>query len=245
MDVGETSYAQTAFDTWSGSPYFALAQQTAQDRGIDPSFFTAMIGAESGYNPNAVNGGASGIAQFMLPTAQHYGVNRNDPVSSITGAANYFNDLLQQCNGDYVCASTHYGTLPSSCKYGDCPTLTQNQQLVLQAAQKANGNNADVTCTYLGDVAGTFCTSNTVAGLNSSKMQAANAAAQNNCSSWDVVCNAKNWVKDSGANALTIVAGIVVLVIGIVMLRDSSGILPAAQKVTIGSMKKVAGAIAG
>src|SRR5574337_1285989 len=212
-------YSQTAFATWSQSPYFSQAQTFAQNYGIDPGFFTASIGAESGYNPQASNGGAQGIAQFMLPTAQQYGVNRYDPASSLAGSAKYFSDLLQSCNGDYVCASTKYGTLPSNGS-----ALTENQELVLQTAI-----NAD-----------------TAAGIGTSVSGATGNILHNQttCADLDFVCKLQGWVSQKGADILTIVAGLAILIVGIIMLRDSAGITSTVSDLTTKSIKRIGEAVA-
>jgi soluble lytic murein transglycosylase-like protein len=87
------------------------AAQMANTYGINPAVFAWQIGQESGWNPNAQNGNATGIAQFMPATAKQYGVNPNDPYSSIAGAAKYDSVLLAQNGGDYTKALTSYGTL--------------------------------------------------------------------------------------------------------------------------------------
>jgi hypothetical protein len=88
----------------------AFAAQQAQEYGIPVSLFEWQIGQESGWNPNAQNGNASGIAQFMPGTAAEYGVNTSDPYSSITGAAQLDADLFNQ-SGSWQTALTQYGTL--------------------------------------------------------------------------------------------------------------------------------------
>lgn len=207
MDEWPTSdYAQTALQTWSASPYFAQAGTIAQNEGIDPSFFQAMIGAESGYNPTASNGDAYGIAQFMPATAQEYGVNRYDATSSLAGAATYFKNLLDECGGDYVCASAKYGTIPSS-----GTNLTQNQQLVLQAAA-----NADAPL-----------------GMKVSQNGVALNNVQLSCGTFDVAC----YLSKYGTDALGIILGLIVLVIGLVMLKNNVDPARAANIVT-GSIAK-------
>jgi hypothetical protein len=81
----------------------------AQQFGIDPIIMRAQIAQESGGNPKAVSPmGAKGISQFMPGTAQRYGVNVDDPASSIRGQANYMKDLLAQFGGDYMKALAAY-----------------------------------------------------------------------------------------------------------------------------------------
>jgi len=91
--------------------YQTYAVQQAQAYGIDPNVFLQQLGQESSWDPNAQNGNASGIAQFMPSTAAQYGVDTSDPYSSITGAAQYDSDLLNANGGNYQQMLTSYGTL--------------------------------------------------------------------------------------------------------------------------------------
>lgn len=94
------------------------AKQAAAQYGVPESLFLWQIGQESSWNPNAYNannGGtpAIGIAQFQPATAQQYGVNPYDPVSSLFGAAKY-DAALHDKYGTWNSALTHYGTIHDS-----------------------------------------------------------------------------------------------------------------------------------
>jgi hypothetical protein len=52
--------------------------------------------------------GARGRFQFMPTTAEAYGVDPNDPVSSARGAAQYLSDLTKQYDGSLKAAIAHY-----------------------------------------------------------------------------------------------------------------------------------------
>ena len=102
---------------FSANPNFQLyspvAEAAATQYGVPSSLLNWQIGAESSWNPNAVNGNAQGIAQFMPATAAQYGVNVNDPVSSIYGAAQY-DAALYQKTGDWSKVLSAYGTTGSA-----------------------------------------------------------------------------------------------------------------------------------
>jgi hypothetical protein len=100
------------------SPYLDFAVSQAQRYGVPANLFTAQIGAESSWNPTAQNGNAYGIAQFMPATAADYGVNRSDPYSSITGAAQYDAQLFSQY-GSWQTALQKYGTTAN----GNAPSV--------------------------------------------------------------------------------------------------------------------------
>ena len=81
--------------------YGGVIQQAAAENGIPPEILAGLIDTESAFNPGAVSPvGAQGLGQFMPPTAAEFGVDVNDPVSSIDGAARYLRYLVDYFNGD-------------------------------------------------------------------------------------------------------------------------------------------------
>lgn len=75
----------------------ARARQVASNYGLDPDFFSTLIGSESAwktYNPSGT--GPIGIGQFTRDTASQYGVIRGNAESELDGAARYMRDLLQR-----------------------------------------------------------------------------------------------------------------------------------------------------
>lgn len=73
------------------SPWAVTARKYAEEAGDpDPEGFARQMYAESRFNVDAVSSaGARGIAQFMPDTAKQYGVDVNDPHSSLKGALRY------------------------------------------------------------------------------------------------------------------------------------------------------------
>lgn len=218
----------TYADQFSSSPYYALALQYANQRGINPQFFTTQIAQESGFNPGAQNGDATGIAQFVPSTALQYGIDPSNPDQSLYAASAYDSDLLQQCGGDYVCVAQNYGTLPKSGNY------STGQQAVYDAAIAANTGSGYKT-SYWAELACSVGFSSQCNGTSQdeTKMLAqqiglqtdANgnpvmSGSQTKCGSLDLICG----IKQSGANILGIVAGLILLVVGLVMLRTGDDI---------------------
>lgn len=88
----------------------------ATGKGLDPNILLAQIDVESGGNPKAQNNGdirvtgkpSIGLAQFQPDTAKAYGINPNDPESSIKGQAAYMSNLMKMFNGDYKKALAGY-----------------------------------------------------------------------------------------------------------------------------------------
>ena len=79
-----------------------------QRYGLPEGALSAVESVESGGKDNAVSPkGARGRFQFMPATAQAYGVDVSDPVSSAHGAAQYLSDLQKQY-GSFKAAIAHY-----------------------------------------------------------------------------------------------------------------------------------------
>ena len=86
------------------SQYAAAISAAAAQWNVPPAILTNLLGAESGFNPNAVGppvaarGGerAKGLGQFMPEEAQRYGVDVFNPESSISGTAHYASDLRRE-----------------------------------------------------------------------------------------------------------------------------------------------------
>lgn len=93
----------------SKQEYVAYARQMATEYGINPDVFVRQMHQESGFNPSAKSGaGAYGIAQFMPATAKEWGVDRNDPFSSLRGAARFMAHNLKVNGGSYEKALAAY-----------------------------------------------------------------------------------------------------------------------------------------
>jgi hypothetical protein len=96
------------------SPY---AIQSAQDYGVPSSLLLAQIGQESSWNPNAQNGNASGLGQFMPGTWSEFGSGSpTNPYDAIDATAAYDSYLYGQ-TGNWSTVLQKYGTtanVPSS-----------------------------------------------------------------------------------------------------------------------------------
>jgi membrane-bound lytic murein transglycosylase F len=74
--------------------YHETIAKASRKYAVDPLLLTAVIFQESKFDPNAVSHtGATGLLQFTSATAQAFGVNRTDPISSIYGGARYLRYL--------------------------------------------------------------------------------------------------------------------------------------------------------
>ena len=111
--------------------YRQLAYQTAQKYGIDPDLFVRQIQAESAFRPDAVSSaGAIGLGQLMPATAKELGVDPNDPVQNLEGAARYMKQQLDRF-GDTALALAAYNAGPSRvAKAGGVPNIKETQNYV-------------------------------------------------------------------------------------------------------------------
>lgn len=68
---------------------------------LEPELVAALIGRESGFNPNAVSrNGAQGLGQMIPSTASNMGVNNPfDIEDNVRGTTKYFKKLLDMWNG--------------------------------------------------------------------------------------------------------------------------------------------------
>lgn len=89
--------------------YRPMISAAAQKYGLDPVLLGRQTNQESHFNPREVSrAGARGISQFMPATAARYGVNPDDPASSIEGQAHYMSDLTRRYNGNSGLALAGY-----------------------------------------------------------------------------------------------------------------------------------------
>ena len=81
-----------------GSTYDALIENEARRWNVDASFVSALIRAESNFEPRAVSRkGARGLMQLMPATARRLSVSRPlDPASNVRGGVRYLRELLDR-----------------------------------------------------------------------------------------------------------------------------------------------------
>ncbi|MEP6995168.1 MAG: lytic transglycosylase domain-containing protein [Acidobacteriota bacterium] len=81
-----------------GTAFDGLIDQAAKRENIDASFVSALIRAESNFEPRAVSRkGARGLMQLMPATARRLSVSRPfDPASNVAGGVRYLRELVDR-----------------------------------------------------------------------------------------------------------------------------------------------------
>jgi len=81
-----------------GSDFDALINREAKKQNLDASFVSALIRAESNYEPRALSRkGARGLMQLMPATARRLSVRKPfDPASNVRGGVQYLRELVDR-----------------------------------------------------------------------------------------------------------------------------------------------------
>src|SRR5215469_1556844 len=99
------------------NPYADLIKRYADQYDVPYGLMTALVGAESGFDPKQVStAGAAGLGQFMPGTAKTYGMSeeeRFDPEKNIRATANYLRDLYNK-TGSWVKSVSTYNMGPEN-----------------------------------------------------------------------------------------------------------------------------------
>jgi soluble lytic murein transglycosylase-like protein len=87
-----------------------LVAAAAQRHGLDPALVMAVVGVESGFEPQAVSPkGAQGLMQLMPGTAREMGVTDPfDPAANLDGGSRYLSSLVALYEGDLTKALAAY-----------------------------------------------------------------------------------------------------------------------------------------
>jgi hypothetical protein len=81
-----------------GTAFDELIEREARKQNIDASFVSALIRAESNYEPRAISGkGARGLMQLMPATARRLAVSRPfDAAANVRGGVRYLRELVDR-----------------------------------------------------------------------------------------------------------------------------------------------------
>jgi soluble lytic murein transglycosylase len=116
-------------------PYAREITEAADRYGIPERLVTAVIRAESGFNPRAVSRkGAQGLMQLMPSTASVLGVrNSFDPRENIDGGVRHLRGLLDRFPGNLPFAIAAYNAGEKAVTaYGGIPPYPETQDYVVK-----------------------------------------------------------------------------------------------------------------
>jgi soluble lytic murein transglycosylase-like protein len=140
-DFGRVLSQAVGSDDTPETGYESEIAAAAQKYGVDPALVHAVIGQESGFDPNATSAaGAQGLMQLMPATARGFGVtNPYDPAQSIDAGTRYLAGQLDRFGGDVSLALAAYNAGPGAVKrYGGVPPYAETQNYVRQVQAYAD-----------------------------------------------------------------------------------------------------------
>jgi hypothetical protein len=109
--------------------------KSGERHGLDPLLLTALINIESAFDVDAVSSsGALGLGQLMPFTAKDLGVNPEDPVQNVGGAAKYLGTQMRRWGGSsdpVALALASYNAGPGAVsRHGGIPPYSETQNYV-------------------------------------------------------------------------------------------------------------------
>ncbi len=123
-----------------------LAEATvlaARRAGIDPGFLAATLLQESAFNPAAMSAaGAAGIGQFLIGTADDWGIDPFDPSAAIDATARllaqYVRSYRARGMGDpYALALAAYNAGPAAVDaYGGVPPYAETREYIADITER-------------------------------------------------------------------------------------------------------------
>lgn len=120
------------------SKFDKLIDEAAKHFDVDAGLLSAVIKAESDFNPREVsNKGARGLMQLMPSTATRFGVtNSFDPVANIYGGTRYLRWLLETFKGDADLAVAAYNAGEGNVwKYNGVPPFRETLTYIKRIAR--------------------------------------------------------------------------------------------------------------
>lgn len=118
-----------------------MVSVASSNNRIDPDLIMTVIGAESGFNANAVSRkGAQGLMQLMPQTASRLGVEDPlDPAANVQGGTRYLRELLDLYHNDVVKALAAYNAGPKRVEqYRGVPPYFETRTYVAKVIRDFN-----------------------------------------------------------------------------------------------------------
>ncbi len=135
-----------------------LIDEAAKHFDVDAALVSAVIKAESDFNPREVsNKGARGLMQLMPSTAERFGVtNSFDPVANVYAGTRYLRWLLQTFDGNADLAVAAYNAGEGNVwKYNGVPPFRETLTYIRRIARRFSGPRSSVLGPPVQDVKAT------------------------------------------------------------------------------------------
>jgi len=119
-----------------------LVAEAAQRHGLDPALVMAVVGVESGFQPQAVSPkGAQGLMQLMPGTARNLGVTDPfDPAANLDGGSRYLSSLVARYDGDLTKALAAYNAgMGAVARHGGVPPYAETRKYVRKVLGRYQG----------------------------------------------------------------------------------------------------------
>jgi hypothetical protein len=119
-----------------------LVAEAARRHGLDPALVMAVVGVESGFQPQAVSPkGAQGLMQLMPGTARDLGVtNPFDPAANLDGGSRYLSSLVARYEGDLARALAAYNAgMGAVARHGGVPPYAETRAYVRKVLGRYQG----------------------------------------------------------------------------------------------------------
>lgn len=117
----------------SSVKYFEHIMEASKTHDLDPALVTAIMAAESNFNPNARSyAGAKGLMQINGVTARYLKIkNLYDPRSNIHAGAYYLRELSDRFNGNVTLILAAYNAGPTAVKrFKGVPPYSETRKYV-------------------------------------------------------------------------------------------------------------------
>ncbi len=119
-----------------------LVADAARRHDLDPALVMAVIGIESGFQPQAVSPkGAQGLMQLMPGTARDLGVaDPFDPAANLDGGSRYLSSLVARYDGDLAKALAAYNAgMGAVARHGGVPPYAETRRYVRKVLGRYQG----------------------------------------------------------------------------------------------------------
>ena len=119
--------------TNKNSIFNEIILEAAKLNNLHPALISAIIHAESNFNPRArSDSGARGLMQINGPTQAHLKLkNAYDPYQNIHAGSKYIRILLDRFNGDILLTIAAYNAGPGTIKrYAGIPPYTETKRYI-------------------------------------------------------------------------------------------------------------------